>query len=196
MYVFGIVRNSEIFWFPVRELVSVEERVSAEDTPFRYASLRYRGEDKHPQMLLVLGWWSLILFELSFLKPKIWCHRVSLWLAVPHSGVFLWLTIIILNLLYQWIDVFQQTFNGSVGRSMADRKKKNTYHLKDEEEDDTVFSYCFLSIFTQVSSSELLHMKEGFSFSPTRWTKPLSTLRIKGTSFQIKILWKSSAMNM
>ena len=55
MYVFRIVGNSEIFWLPVRELVSVEEQVSVEDTPLRYASLPYGGEDKRPQMLLVLG---------------------------------------------------------------------------------------------------------------------------------------------
>ena len=55
MYVFRIVGNSEIFWLLVRELVSVEERFSAEDAPLRYASPRYGGADKHPPMLLALG---------------------------------------------------------------------------------------------------------------------------------------------
>ena len=124
MYVFTIVGNLDIFWLPVRELVSVEGWVSAEDAPLRYASLRYGGEDKHPQMLLVLGWWSLGLFEHSFFKPRIWWHRVSLWFAVPHTGVFLWVTKIILNFLLYWIHVFQYTFIGCVGRLKADHQEK------------------------------------------------------------------------
>ena len=55
MLVFMIVGNSELFLLPLEPLVSVEELVSVEDALLRSASLRYREEDKHPQMLLVLG---------------------------------------------------------------------------------------------------------------------------------------------
>ena len=46
--------NSGLFSLPLRALVSVEEPVSVEDAPLRYASLRSGGEVKHLQMLLVL----------------------------------------------------------------------------------------------------------------------------------------------
>ena len=47
--------SSEIFWFSLKASVSVEEPVSVEDVPLRYALLRSGVEDEHPQVLLVLG---------------------------------------------------------------------------------------------------------------------------------------------
>ena len=41
-----------------------------EDAPLHSASLRSGNKDKHPQMLLTLGWWSLVLFELNMYKPR------------------------------------------------------------------------------------------------------------------------------
>ena len=69
--------NSELIWLPLKAMGSVEEPVGVEDALLRYALLRSGGKDKHPQMLLVLGWWSLILFELSMYKLTIRCHQVS-----------------------------------------------------------------------------------------------------------------------
>ena len=120
--------NSQLFWLLLKPMFSDEEPVSVEDAPLCSASirsLRSGEEDKHPQMLLVLSWWSLVLFELGFLKQRIWYLRVSLWFAVPHSGVFLLVTKIILNSHLYWIHVFQQTFDSSVGRPMTDRQEKN-----------------------------------------------------------------------
>ena len=72
---------------PFKSLVSVEERVSVEEAPLRSASLRSGKEGKHPQMLLVLGWRSLILLELRIYKPRFRRHHVSFWVAISHSGV-------------------------------------------------------------------------------------------------------------
>ena len=47
--------SSELFWLHLKTLASVEEPVSLQDEALRYASLRSREEDKHPQMLFVLG---------------------------------------------------------------------------------------------------------------------------------------------
>ena len=47
--------SSELFWLPLKTLVSVEEPVSLEDAVIRHASLRFGGKDKHPPMFLVLG---------------------------------------------------------------------------------------------------------------------------------------------
>ena len=51
----GIGVNSELFWLPFKVFVIVEELVSEQDAPLRYASLRSRGKNKYLQMLLVLG---------------------------------------------------------------------------------------------------------------------------------------------
>ena len=87
MYVFRSIENSEIFWLPVRELVSVEQRFSVEDTPLRYGSLRNGREDKHPEMLLVLVRRSLVLFELSIYYPRIRFPHALFCFAFPDSGV-------------------------------------------------------------------------------------------------------------
>ena len=46
---------SELLWFALKVLVSVEEPVSVEDAPLRYALIRFGGKDKHSRMLLDLG---------------------------------------------------------------------------------------------------------------------------------------------
>ena len=67
------------FGYPLEALVSVEESVSV------------RGEDEHPQLFLVLGWWNLVLLSFVFLRQGSG--------AVPHSGFFWLITIIILHCL-------------------------------------------------------------------------------------------------
>ena len=52
---FGTKENAELLWLFLKALVSGEEVASVEDVPLRYASLRSEGQDKHPQMRLVLG---------------------------------------------------------------------------------------------------------------------------------------------
>ena len=47
--------NSDLFWLPLKALVSVEEPVIVEDAPLRYVSLSSAGDAKHPQMVLGLG---------------------------------------------------------------------------------------------------------------------------------------------
>ena len=69
MYKVRLGATSELFWLPVKELVSVEEPVNVED----YASLRSGGEYKHPQMLL---------------PPCFRCNLVSHSFAASHSAVF------------------------------------------------------------------------------------------------------------
>ena len=83
--------SSILFWLSLKALVSVEEPVSVEDAPLRCASLSSGGwgEGKHPQMLLVLGRWSLVLFKLGIFKPRIRCHHALFLFAVLHSGIFL-----------------------------------------------------------------------------------------------------------
>ena len=49
-----------------------------------------------------LGWWSLVLFELSIYQPKIRCPHALFWFALPHSRVFWWITMIILKLLLSY----------------------------------------------------------------------------------------------
>ena len=44
-----------MFWLLLEALVSFKEPISVENALLRYASLRSRGKDKQPQMLLVLG---------------------------------------------------------------------------------------------------------------------------------------------
>ena len=68
--------SSKKFWLPLEALVSFKEPVSVENALLCYASLRSGGEDKHPQKLLVLGWWSLVLFEPTIYKPKIRWHHI------------------------------------------------------------------------------------------------------------------------
>ena len=51
----GMRENSEIFWSPLKALVSVEEPVSVESAPLRYALHRSGGKAKHSQKLLVFG---------------------------------------------------------------------------------------------------------------------------------------------
>ena len=110
-------RKFRIFWLVLKASVSVEKPVSVEDTPLCSALLRSVGENKHPRMLLVWGWWSLVLFELSIYKSKFRCHHFLFWFVVPHSGLFWWITITLLNFLTSWIHVFQQTFKSSVRAS-------------------------------------------------------------------------------
>ena len=85
-----------------------------------------RGELKHPQRILILGWWSLVLFKLSIYKPRIRCHHTLFLFAVMHSVFFFCCVAMIeLNFLLSWIHVFQQTFKGSLGRPMAGCQEKN-----------------------------------------------------------------------
>ena len=63
---FGTKENAELFWVLFKALFSVEEPASVEEEAFHYASHSSGDwEDKHFQMDSVLGWWSLVLFELS-----------------------------------------------------------------------------------------------------------------------------------
>ena len=52
-------------------LVSAEKLESVEDAPNRHVSIRSGREDKHPHMLLILGWLSLDLIEASIYEPRI-----------------------------------------------------------------------------------------------------------------------------
>ena len=81
--------SSEFFWLTLKASVIVEEPVSVEDAPLHYASLRFGGEGIHLQMLLILGWWSLVLFEVSIYKLRIHCHRALFLFTLLHSSVFL-----------------------------------------------------------------------------------------------------------
>ena len=51
-------------------LVGVEELDSKEKAPLRSALHRSGGKDEYPRMLLVLGSWSLDLFELWIYRPN------------------------------------------------------------------------------------------------------------------------------
>ena len=118
--------NSEVFCFPL-QVFSLWWRTG--ECGGYEPPLRSGGEDKHPQMPLVLGWWSHVLFDLSSYKPKFRCHHVSFRFTVPLSGVFWWATKILLKFLISQIHVFHQTFKGSAGRPMADRRKKKYFLL-------------------------------------------------------------------
>ena len=87
--------NSELFRLSFKALISVKESVSVEDMFLRSV----RGELKHPQELLVLGWWNLVSFQRSIYKPMNRCPRALFLFVVPHSGVFRWVTMILLNSL-------------------------------------------------------------------------------------------------
>ena len=60
--------NSELFWSPLKALVSVKELVSVDDSTLRYGSLRSGGEEEYRHMLLVLGWWSQFSLSLVLIN--------------------------------------------------------------------------------------------------------------------------------
>ena len=84
-------------------------------------------KDKDPRMLLVLGWWSLVLFELSTYRPRSRSQYVVFLFVVPHFGMFWWVTKTLLNFLISYLYVFQQTFKGSVGRPNVDHQEKKIF---------------------------------------------------------------------
>ena len=128
--------NSELFWLLLKALVSVE------DTPLRYASLCSGREDKHPRMLLVLGWWNLFLLELSIYKPGFRCLHVLNWFCGPAFWSFWWVPKNISEFPHVLNTCVAISFLRLCGASYGQSPKKNHFPNKTSVRNTMVKFFC------------------------------------------------------